>query len=165
MKSNLLMNFSVDKENKKIKVEREFAAPVSKVWAAWTESKLLEQWFAPKPWKAKTKTMDFREGGYWLYAMIGPEGEEHWGRTDYKSITKEKSFTALDGFCDSEGVINKDLPQNKWETNFSKRSESTLVKVELSFETLTDLEKIIEMGFKEGFISALENLDELLQRK
>ena len=34
MKSSLLMNFSVDKENKKIKVEREFAAPADKVWAA-----------------------------------------------------------------------------------------------------------------------------------
>lgn len=165
MKSSLLMNFSVDKENKKINVEREFAAPISTVWSAWTQSELLEQWWAPKPWKAKTKTMNFRVGGYWLYAMIGPEGEEHWGRADYKSITPEKRFTAVDSFCDSEGTINKDFPQNKWETNFNELSASTLVKIELSFDTLADLEKIIEMGFKEGFTSALENLDELLQQK
>jgi len=41
--STLFLNFSVDKENKKINVEREFAAPVSKVWAAWTESQLIDQ--------------------------------------------------------------------------------------------------------------------------
>jgi hypothetical protein len=29
-------------------------------------------------------------------------------------------------------------------------------------ETVADLEKYIEMGFKEGFTSALGNLDELL---
>jgi len=48
--SALLMKFSVDKENNKIKVKREFAAPVAKVWAAWTEGHLLDQWWAPKPW-------------------------------------------------------------------------------------------------------------------
>lgn len=165
MKSNLTMNFSVDKDNRKIKIEREFAAPLSKVWAAWTESELLDQWWAPKPWKAKTKKMDFREGGFWLYAMVSPEGEEHYGRADYKSITTGKSFTALDGFSDSEGIIIKDFPQNKWDTNFKELSESTLVKVELTFDTIADLEKIIEMGFKEGFLSALDNLEELLQRK
>ena len=165
MKSNLLMDFSVDKQKKKINVEREFAAPVSKVWAAWTQPELLEQWWAPKPWKAKSKIMDFREGGYWIYAMVGPEGEEHWGRSDYKSIINEKSFEGLDGFCDSEGVINEELPRNQWSTYFQEGPDSTLVKVELTFDNLSDLEQIIEMGFKEGFISALENLDDLLQQQ
>lgn len=165
MKNDLIMNFTVDKENKKIHVEREFAASLSKVWAAWTQSELLEQWFAPKPWKAKTKFMDFREGGYWLYAMVSPEGEEHWGRADYLSIIPLKSYIAMDGFCDSEGVLNKEFPQNKWETNFEEISGSTIVKVELTFDTLADLEKIIEMGFKEGFLASHENLDELLKQK
>jgi uncharacterized protein YndB with AHSA1/START domain len=49
------MNFVVDKQNNKVKVTREFAAPLSKVWAAWTQSELLDQWWAPKPWKAKQR--------------------------------------------------------------------------------------------------------------
>ena len=51
------MNFVVDKENNKVNVSREFAAPISKVWPAWTQSLILDQWWAPKPWKAKTKTI------------------------------------------------------------------------------------------------------------
>jgi uncharacterized protein YndB with AHSA1/START domain len=43
------MNFTVDKANKKINVEREFAAPLESVWAAWTKAELLDQWCAPKP--------------------------------------------------------------------------------------------------------------------
>ena len=31
------MDFVVDKENRRVKVVREFAAPLSKVWAAWTQ--------------------------------------------------------------------------------------------------------------------------------
>lgn len=162
MKTSLLMNFSVDKENKKIKVEREFAAPVSKVWSAWTESHLLDQWWAPKPWKARTKTMDFREGGYWLYAMVGPDGSEHWSRADFKSIKPLKSYAGLDAFCDEAGNVNQTFPQSMWTNSFSERGDFTLVSVEVSYEKLEDLEKTLEMGFKEGFTAGLENLDELL---
>jgi len=156
------MNFVVDKENNKVRVTREFAAPLSKVWAAWTQSELLDQWWAPKPWKAKTKTMDFKEGGHWLYAMVGPEGEEHWCRADFKSVLPMKSFKGVDAFCDPQGKINTDFPIVYWYCNFSEAKNKTIVNIEIDFDSLADLEKYIEMGFKEGFTKALGNLDELL---
>jgi uncharacterized protein YndB with AHSA1/START domain len=156
------MEFVIDKGNKKVRVTREFAAPLSKVWAAYTQSELLDQWWAPKPWKAKTKTMDFRDGGHWLYVMAGPEGEEHWCRADYESVVPMKSFKGLDAFCDPEGKVNNDLPKSVWGCKFSEAGNKTIVNVEMECETLADLEKYIEMGFKEGFTMALGNLDELL---
>lgn len=159
------MDFSVDKENKKIKVKREFAAPLSKVWAAWTERELLDQWWAPQPWKARTKKMDFKEGGRWIYTMTGPEGEEHWALADFKSITPLKSFSVLDAFCDENGNINTNLPRSVWIVEFSETQASTLVSIEIKYDSLNDLEKYIEMGFKEGFTAALENLDEIFQSK
>src|SRR3972149_4512682 len=144
MKSSLLMDFFVDKKSKKIKVKREFAAPVSKVWAAWTESHLLDQWWAPKPWQAKTKTMDFKEGGYWLYAMVGPDGEQHWARADFKSIVPLKSFSAVDTFCDENGNIDLTFPKAFWTNEFNESNHSTVVSVEIEYEELADLEKYIE---------------------
>ena len=55
-----------DLEEKSILVSRTFSAPLEKVWLAFTESEFLEQWWAPKPWKAETKRMNFSVGGYWL---------------------------------------------------------------------------------------------------
>ena len=162
MKTTLLMNFLVDKERKQIKVEREFDAPLDMVWAAWTQSDLLDQWWAPKPWQAKTRHMDFSEGGYWLYAMVGSEGEEHWGRLDFQRIVKMKKFSALDAFCDENGTINEDLPRSQWENNFKATGDSTNVSIVISFKALTDLEKTVEMGFREGFTAGLENLDHYL---
>lgn len=162
MNQTILFNFLVDKENNKITVERSFNAPVDLVWAAWTEAEILDQWWAPKPWQARTKTMDFREGGHWLYAMVGPDNEEHWSRVDYTSIQTGKSFTAYDGFCDSDGILNSGMPRNKWENSFSSHVDSTLVNIVLTFDSLSDLEKIIEMGFKEGFTAGLENLDKYI---
>ncbi|HEX5624812.1 MAG TPA: SRPBCC domain-containing protein [Saprospiraceae bacterium] len=159
MKTNLMMNFSVDKEKYQIHVEREFAAAVDLVWTAWTEPKWLDQWWAPKPWKTETKTMDFREGGHWLYAMRGPEGETHWCRADYKSIYPQKSFSGLDAFCDDMGTVNPSFPRSAWNVDFQPSGESTRVNILIQFDSLADLETNIQMGFKEGFTAALENLD------
>jgi uncharacterized protein YndB with AHSA1/START domain len=156
------MEFSVDKENKKISVKREFAAPLSKVWAAWTESELLDQWWAPKPWKAETKSMDFRVGGYWQYAMVGPDGTRQWARADFISVSKLKSFSAQDSFCDENGNIDHSFPLAVWNNVFSETSDATLVSIEIKYDDFSDLEKYLEMGFKDGFLAAMDNLDELL---
>ena len=44
MNHNLAFDFSVDKENKTIKVKREFAAEHALVWDAYTKQELLDQW-------------------------------------------------------------------------------------------------------------------------
>ena len=163
MKTSLLMDFSVDKANATVYVKREFGAPVARVWDAWTRHELLDQWWAPKPWKAETKIMDFSEGGRWLYAMVGPEGEKHWSTVDYTSISPVSNFKALNSFSDEMGNPNTDMPPSLWSVSFSEREGKTLVQVKISRDSLSDLQKIIEMGFKEGFTAALQNLDAMLE--
>lgn len=165
MKHNLAMDFSVDKDNRKITVKRDFAAGLPLVWDAYTKSEILDQWWAPKPWKAKTKTMDFRDGGTWLYAMVGPEGEEHWSLVNYIKIHPQHSFSGVDAFSDDKGVINKEMPQSKWEVSFEEKGkELTGVQLLISYDDLAQLEATIEMGFKEGLGMGMENLDELLEK-
>lgn len=161
--NNLAFDFSVNKENNTISVKREFAADAATVWDAFTKSEILDQWWAPKPWKSRTKTMDFKEGGTRLYAMLGPAGEEHWAMFDYQKIQEPTFFSGLDGFTDAEGVMNTDMPRMHWEVSFKDQGSNTLVDILIKFDDLEQLEKIIEMGFREGFTMAMGNLDELLE--
>ena len=156
--------YTKDVANKKMKVVREFDAPVEKVWRAWTESELLDQWWAPKPWKAKTVSRNFSNGNTWIYYMEGPEGTRHYCRADFSNIQPQKSFIVLDAFCDEKGKINEDMPRTTWKIEFFPGKEGSRVEIELSYRSAADLEKIIEMGFKEGFAAALNNLDELLAK-
>ena len=94
--------------------------------------------------------------------MNGPEGEQHWARADYRKIVLLDSFEGDDSFCDEEGNINHDTPGMRWKVNFAKIASMTRVEVEITFKTEEDLKKIVEMGFKEGFTAAHDNLDELL---
>ncbi|MDN3669070.1 SRPBCC domain-containing protein [Echinicola jeungdonensis] len=158
-------NFKKDLANRKILVEREFNAPLEVVWKAWTEPAQLDQWWAPKPWKAKTKKMDFREGGHWLYCMKGPEGEKHWSRADFKIVDPPNRYAGQDAFCDENGQITDEMPQMYWDVQFEAKDRKTLVKVDITFSSEADLEKIVEMGFQEGFAAGHENLDELLEQQ
>jgi uncharacterized protein YndB with AHSA1/START domain len=157
--------YTRDQVNKKVKAVREFDAPVEKVWRAWTERELLDQWWAPKPWKAVTQSMDFRNGGTWLYYMQGPDGKKQYCRADFKSVVPNKSYEGMDAFCDEKGNITTDFPRTKWKVRFSDIGDGTKVDVELSFGSEADMNKFLESGFEEGFAMAHNNLDELLAKQ
>ncbi len=162
MRANLQFDFLVDKEKNSITIRREFNAGRQLVWDAYTKSELLDQWFAPKPLTTKTKHMDFREGGYWHYAMVEPNGTEYWGRTDYTKINPINNYKALDGFSDATGAINAELPRAVWEVSFTDFNENVIVQTVVTYKSLADLETVIQMGLKEGMLSTLEKLEELL---
>ena len=152
-----------DLEEKSILVSRTFSAPLEKVWRAYTESELLEQWWAPKPWKAETKTMNFSVGGHWLYAMVGPENEKHWGRMDYTVITPHLSFEIKDSFCDEEGNLNSSLPVSTGTIVFTPTASGTLVEFKMFYSNEKEIETMIEMGFEQGITACLEQLETLFQ--
>jgi len=155
------VNISIDEEKKAITIKRNFNGTLEKIWKAWTDPEVLDQWWAPKPWKIKTQSMDFKEGGHWLYTMVGPDGSEHWSRTDFISIEPGKCFSGHDAFCDENGVIKKEYPRSFWTNQFIEYPGFTSVSILIVFDELSDLEKIIEMGFQEGISASMENLDEL----
>ncbi|MEX2232509.1 MAG: SRPBCC domain-containing protein [Cyclobacteriaceae bacterium] len=155
--------FEKDLTNKKMFISREFVGTVEEVWQAWTDSEILDQWWAPKPWKAITKKMDFREGGTWLYCMQGPEGERHWAKANYKKIKAPESLEVIDAFCDENGNENPDLPNMHWRTSFKPSTNGTIVEISITFASQEALEQIVEMGFQEGFTAAHENLDQYLE--
>ena len=156
------MDFIVDKEAKTVYITKEFDAELSLVWDAYTKPELLDQWWAPKPWESRTKFMDFEVGGPRFYAMVGPEGQEHWSIQKFTSISPKTNFKVFNAFADRDE--NPELPGSDWDLNFSEQDGTTTVSISIYNESLERLERMIEMGFKEGFTMALNNLEELLAK-
>jgi uncharacterized protein YndB with AHSA1/START domain len=160
MKTSLLFDFTVDKQKKTVFINREFDAGLSLVWDAFTKPEILDQWWAPKPWTSKTKFMNFEVGGKRFFAMVSPEGQERWIIQEFTSISPKTNFKYLNAFADKDE--NPQLPGSDWDLNFSEHDGTTKVSITIYNESLERLEKMIEMGFKEGYTSQLKNLDELL---
>ena len=160
MTTDLLFDFTVDKTKKTVFITREFDAPLSLVWDAFTKKEILDQWWAPKPWTSKTKSMKFEVGGRRFYAMVSPEGQERWSIQKYTSISPKTNFKFFNAFADKDE--NPELPGSEWDFNFTEQTGTTTVSITIYNESLARLEKMIEMGFKEGYAMQMENLDELL---
>jgi len=160
MKNDLLFDFTVDKTAQKAFINREFDAELSLVWDAFTKKEILDQWWAPKPWSSKTKVMNFEVGGRRFYAMVSPEGQERWSVQKYTSISPKTNFKFLNAFADKDE--NPELPGSDWDLSFSEQDGRTKVSVTIYNESLERMEKMIEMGFKEGFAMTLKSLEELL---
>ncbi len=162
MKNSLLFDFTVDKTTKTVFVTREFDAPLSLVWDAFSKKEILDQWWAPKPYISKTKVMDFKVGGRRFYAMVSPEGHEMWAIQKYTSITPKTNFKYLNAFADKDE--NPQLPGSDWDYNFIEQNGITKVSITIYNDSLERMEKMIEMGFKEGFTMTLNELGLLLQQ-
>ena len=160
MNNNLQFDLTVDKATKTVLITREFDAGLSLVWDAFTKAEILDQWVAPKPWLSKTKFMDFKVGGRRFYAMVSPEGQERWSIQEYTSITPKTNFKTYNAFADKDE--NPELPGSQWDLSFSEENGRTKVSVVIYNESLERMEKMIEMGFKEGFTATLKSLEELL---
>ena len=162
MSNNLVFDFTFDKAAKKTFITREFNAPLPLVWDAFTKQEILDLWWAPKPWESKTKVMDFTVGGRRFYAMVSPEGQEHWSLQKFTSISPKTNFKYLNAFADQNE--NPELPGSEWDLSFSEQDGITKVSIIIYNESLERMEKMIEMGFQGGFTMTLTYLEELLTK-
>ena len=55
-------------------IERLIKAPVATVWRAWMTPGSLPQWWGPDGFACRTRRIDLRQGGDWVFDMIGPDG-------------------------------------------------------------------------------------------
>ncbi|TVQ92134.1 MAG: SRPBCC domain-containing protein [Bacteroidetes bacterium] len=160
------MNTAITTDLKKATFEarREFNADISLVWRAFTEPELRDLWWAPAPWKCETKLMDFREGGKWLYDMVGPEGERHGGVELYDKIKVEDFYTGKDAFTNEKGEINEKMPVSTLKNTFIPTENGSLVIFFSQYPDTESLETVIKMGMYEGLNMGFDQLEEVLRK-
>ncbi len=55
-------------------LKRHIKAPVATVWGAWVNAETLPRWWGPEGFSCRTRRIDLRTGGEWVFDMIGPDG-------------------------------------------------------------------------------------------
>ena len=91
-----------------VEVERDFAAPIERVWSAWVEPNDLREWWGPAGFTCPRAEADVRIGGRILVTMRAPE---EWGSMEQHStwtITALEPPRRLDytfEFVDADGTV------------------------------------------------------------
>jgi uncharacterized protein YndB with AHSA1/START domain len=80
-------------------LQRVIQAPRSIVWGAWMNPETLPQWWGPDGFSCRTKRIDLRAGGEWVFDMIAPDGTVFPNHHRYGEVRAEEriGYTLLWG--------------------------------------------------------------------
>lgn len=86
-------------------LDRSFNAPLSRVWAAWSDPDQLREWWGPQGCTIEVPGFEFRPGGFFHYAMVFPGAPKMWGRFNYREIVPGERIVWLNSFANENGGI------------------------------------------------------------
>jgi uncharacterized protein YndB with AHSA1/START domain len=145
-------------------VERVFNAPRVLVFEVFSKAEHLKQWFGPKGWSLPVCNIDFRPGGTWHYCMLGPQGEESWGKAVYHEIIEPERIVYTDVFADANGNRVKGMPEALVTLTFVALDDKTRLINHVRYNTPDELDAVLNMGMIEGLGQTWDRLEEYLSR-
>ncbi|GAA4489196.1 SRPBCC family protein [Microbacterium panaciterrae] len=152
-----------DPENLTLTIHADFAAPVERVWAAYSDPRQLERFWGPPGWPATFTAFDHTVGGLAQYRLTGPRGEKSSGRWEFTRIEAPTLFEVLDSFVDDAGQPMEGFPAMRMTLEFSPTAEGTRMVGTSHFDSAEALEQVVAMGVIEGTKMAMSQLDTVLQ--
>ncbi len=138
-------------------------APRESVWRCWTEAALLKQWHCPAPWRVEAADLDPRPGGRFNTVFAGPAGERHDNKGMFLAVEPMSRLIFTDGH--TEGYIPA---PSHFMTGFVEFSDDGAGKTRMVWGARHtnegDVKAHLEMGFREGWKAAAQQLEETARR-
>lgn len=141
--------------DREIHVERVFDAPRDRVFAAFTDPKLIPEWWGPT---TVVDQMDVRPGGSWRFVASNPDGSEKAFRGTYRDVTPP------------ERIVQTFEMEGPWASShletitFEDLGDRTKLTTTLLFDTTEERDGVLEYGGEAGMNESYARLDELLAR-
>jgi len=155
---------SVDKDldNLTLTLVADFDGPVEQVWQLWEDPRKLERWWGPPTHPATMEQHDLTPGGEVTYFMTSPEGEKYRGWWRITSVEPPRSLEFIDGFADQDGAPIAGMPVSRVTMTLADHDGGTRMEMRSIFESLEQMEQVLEMGMEEGLTAAVGQMDALL---
>ena len=153
-------NLVVERENRAYTMSRVFDAPRELVWKVCTDPELVPRWWGPRYLTTTVDKMEVKVGGVWRYIQKDAEGNEYAFNGVYKEVkaperlTYTFEFEPMAGHISLETVTFEALPDGK-----------TRIATTTSFDTLEDLEGMLQSGMEGGAVESWDRLEELLEEE
>jgi len=158
-----VIDVTTDAEALTMSLDAEFAAPVERVFQAFTDPRQLERFWGPPGYPATFTAFDLAVGGRAIYHMTSPRGERFGGAWEFLAIDAPSSFEVLDVFADENGDPVEGMPSQRMVFRFEPSAIGTRMHNTSYFASAEALEQVVAMGAAEGSRMAFDQLDRVLQ--
>ena len=153
---------TTDPEALTMTLTAEFAAPVERLWRAFTDPRQLERFWGPPGYPATFGEFDFTVGGTARYRMTSPQGEQYHGAWEFLAIDEPGRIEILDVFTDAEGNRLADMPTSRMVNTFEATDAGARLLTVSHLESVDALEQMLALGAAEGTRMAFDQLDLVL---
>jgi uncharacterized protein YndB with AHSA1/START domain len=151
-------NLVVDKAARAYSMSRIFNAPRDLVWKVSTDPELMPKWWGPRYLTTVVEKMEVKVGGTWRMIQTDPQGNQYAFRGVYKEVdppmrlTMTFEFEPMAGHISTQTIVLEELPDGR-----------TKMTATSTFNTLEDLEGMLQSGMEDGAVESWDRLEELLE--
>jgi uncharacterized protein YndB with AHSA1/START domain len=143
---------------REIHIERIFAAPREKVFAAHTDPELIPQWWGPRETTTVVDELDATNGGKWRFVMRNPDGSETGFRGVFREVSPPDRIVQTFEWEGLPGHVSVDMAV------FEDLGDRTRVVSTSIFHTPEERDGMLGSGMERGMNETYDRLDELLAR-
>ncbi|MBX3094960.1 MAG: SRPBCC domain-containing protein [Cryobacterium sp.] len=152
-----------DPEAVTMTIVADFAVPLRRLWDAYADPRQIEKFWGPVEWPATFTRHDMAVGGKSQYYMTGPDGEKSTGYWEFLAVDAPHSFEVKDGFAGDDGEPNTEMPNMRMVFNFEATDTGSRLTMVTHFNSADELEQLLEMGMEEGTLSAMSQIDQVVE--
>jgi uncharacterized protein YndB with AHSA1/START domain len=143
-----------------IRIEREFDAPRSLVWEAYTDPQLLPEWLGPRELSMTIDEFDCRSGGSYRFIHSDAEGNTF---VFFGQLREVREPELIERTFAWEGMPGK---QSVERAEFEELDGGrTRLVVTSTFDSKEDRDGMLQSGMDRGVNDSYERLDELFARQ
>ncbi len=150
-------NLVVEREDLAFTMSRIFDAPRELVWKVCTDPEMIPKWWGPRQYTTVVDVMDLKVGGKWRYVQTDAEGNEHAFNGVFTEITPPErlaytfEYEPMAGHVSTDTIIFEEQPDGK-----------TKLIARTTFNTIEDLEGMLQSGMEGGAVETWDRLEGLL---
>lgn len=145
--------------DRQIVMTREFDASCATVFRAYTDPRLVAQWWGPRRYTTTVYRMDVRPGGGWRFVHEGADGSKHAFNGAYRDVVPPERLSYT---FEYEG-----MPGHVLVETMSCRGEGDKARVTTTdeFETREDRDGMLASGMEEGSRESWDRFAEVLAKE
>ncbi len=142
-----------------------FASPPDRVWRAWAEPRLLEQWWGPPGRPATYLRHELTAGADSWYFVTGPDGTHVHGWWTVVEARPPERLVFFDGFADDAGgPLDDGIGAVHTVVTFEAVPGGTRATTRVTFESRSQRQALEEQGALDAIAAGVDRIDALLDR-
>jgi len=144
-----------------VTIRRTFDAPRALVWRAWTDPKMMAQWFGPRMFSIPVCELDVRVGGRLRIVMRGPDGSDYPMQGVFTEVVPQERLVFTNIPTDKDG---HHLMEGETRVTFADAGGGTELVMTSHMVGLVPIAKQMLAGMEMGWTMSIDKLGELLAK-